>query len=524
MSNQNEKNIAMLTDQIKSVYILWKNNQHNNIAVFDVFFRENPFNGNFAISAGVEDVLSFVENFKLRKDDIGIIRKNENYEDGFLKWLQKIDCSNIEITAIDDGTVVFPKIPLIQIKGPLAICKLLGVALKTFVKYPIFIATNATRFRLAAGDDKKIFEFGIRRANNYDNAVVASAFAYIGGIDASSNYLCGENVPIVNLCDHEFILLYKNLDGLKDKTLLDTKRQRKDFVDVVCKYRTQLGYSSTNEGELAAFIATAQACPQNFIALVDTCDTLKSGVPNFICVAMALNEFGYSGYSIHIDEDADLAFLSKKVRKMVNDIRIQYGINNFDKIKIIASNDISEEKIRAFNEKGHEIDVFAVASHIVDTRYHPHWECFYKIVKINETYDIAPSKNPLKNPFCGEKNIYRFYDSKDVPILDMLCEKNEKAPKTGERILCIDYFNPENNLHIIPGKIEKLSKTIWKGKKAVKNISIKDKRKNVARQLKDFEKYLYGDVEYRVFISEKLKKLEDYVNDNRFKIGRYLED
>lgn len=524
MSNQNEKNIAMLTDQIKSVYILWKNNQHNNIAVFDVFFRKNPFDGNFTIFAGVEDVLSFAENFKFGKNDIETIKKNENYEDGFLKWLKKVDCSNIEITAINDGTLVFPKISLIQIKGPLAICKLLGVALKNFIKYPVFITTNAARFRLAAGDDKKIFEFGIRRANNYDNAAVASTFAYIGGIDVSSNYLCGENIPIVNLCDHEFILLYKNLDDLNDKTLLDTKGQRKNFVDVVCKYRAQLGYLNTNEGELAAFITTAQACPQNFIALVDTCDTLKSGVPNFICVAMALNELGYSDYFIHIDEDADLALLSKKVRKMVNDIRLRYGINNFNKIKIIASNDISEEKIRAFNGKEHEIDVFAVASHLVDMKYHPHWECFYKLVKINETYDIAPSKNPLKNPFCGEKNIYRFYDSKNVPILDMLCEKNEKAPKAGEKIFCIDYFNSGNNLYIIPGKVEKLNKTIWEEKRVVKNVSIEDKRKNIARQLKDFKKYLYGDAEYGVFISEKLKKLEDYVNDNRFKIGRYFED
>ncbi|KAG5061193.1 hypothetical protein JHK87_002222 [Glycine soja] len=183
----------MLTDQYQftMAYAYWKAGKHQERAVFDLYFRKNPFGGEYTVFAGLEECVRFVANYKLNEEDIDYIKNNLSVscEDGFLDYLRRIDCSDVEVYAIPEGSVVFPKVPLLRIEGPIAVVQLLETPFVNLINFASLVSTNAARHRFVAGKTKTLLEFGLRRAQGPDGGVGASKYSYIGGFDATRYYL-----------------------------------------------------------------------------------------------------------------------------------------------------------------------------------------------------------------------------------------------------------------------------------------------------------------------------------------------
>ncbi len=369
-------------------------------AVFDLFFRKNPFGGEFTVFAGLEEVIYFVSSFKFDDDQIDYLRKGplNACDERFFKWLKTVDCSRIKIYSLVEGTLAFPAVPLIRVEGPLAVAQLLETTILNLINYPSLEATQAARFRLLAGFDKRLIEFGLRRAQGPDGSVSASRYSYIGGFDGTSNVKAGElfGIPVMGTHAHSFVQAFQGLDDLESKILIDTDGKERNFVEAVLQKRNSLRLTETNEGELAAFISYAQAFPNKYLALVDTYDTRRSGLPNFMCVASALKDFGYEPIGIRIDSE-DLAYLSKESKKMFQHAS-KIMNQDFSQLTITASNDVNEIAMTEMQRQGHEIDTFGIGTNQVTCEAQPALGCVYKLVMINGNPRIKLSKGKVTIP------------------------------------------------------------------------------------------------------------------------------
>jgi len=204
MENMSQSTVVqpLLTDlyQISMAYAYWKNQKHEEIAIFDLFFRKNPFDGEYTIFAGLEECLKFIQNYKFHSSDIDYLEKiMPNYiEKEFFDYLRVLNMNDIRIVAIAEGSVVFPRLPLLRIEGPILKAQLLETTFLTLVNYASLVATNAARFRATTGPNKIFHEFGLRRAQGPDGGLSASKYCYLGGFDGTSNVLAGKlfGIPI----------------------------------------------------------------------------------------------------------------------------------------------------------------------------------------------------------------------------------------------------------------------------------------------------------------------------------------
>lgn len=209
----------LLTDlyQLSMAYAYWKSNK-NDWAVFDLFFRKNPFQGEFTIFAGLEDCLKYIEDFRFDDSDIEYLRRAmpSYVEDEFFVYLRNMNLKELKLYAIREGSIVFPRIPIMRLEGPLPIVQLLETTLLVLVNYASLVTTNAARFRLAAGEKKSLLEFGLRRAQGPDGALSASRYCYIGGFDGTSNVLAGKiyNIPIRGTHAHSFVCSFMDINDL----------------------------------------------------------------------------------------------------------------------------------------------------------------------------------------------------------------------------------------------------------------------------------------------------------------------
>lgn len=325
------------------------------VSVFDLFFRKHPFQGEFTIFAGLEEVLRFAHSYKFTADDIAVLRsKFPSWDEGFWGYLSALDCSAVKIFALDEGSLVIPRVPLIRIEGPLGICQLLETTVLVLVNYASLVATNAARHRLAVGHSKTLLEFGMRRAQGPDGAMSASRYAYLGGFDGTSNVKASVlfGIPVEGTHAHSFVVSFCSMNDLPDQHLVDTKGERRNLVERVMAHRSTLGKNNTNQGELAAFIAYAQAYPRSFLALIDTYDTLESGLWNFLVVALALLDFGYAPKGIRLDS-GDLAYLSRECRKAFVKCAEQFKQPQLAKLTIVASNDLNERVLWSLKVRTH---------------------------------------------------------------------------------------------------------------------------------------------------------------------------
>ena len=380
-----------LTDmyQISMTYAHWKNGRVNEPSCFDLFFRKNPFKGEFTVFCGLEEVLRFCHSFKFTDEDIHYLQSiMPTCDPAFFPWLQALDCREVKLFAHREGSIVFPREPLIRVEGPLGICQLLETTLLTLVNYPSLLATNALRIRLATGPSTELLEFGLRRAQGPDGGVSASKYAIMGGFDGTSNVIAGRlyGMPVKGTHAHAYVMSYTSLSALSSTTLCrkdDPAKTQIEFVSVVLEKRSMLygsdGAYQTNDSELAAFISYAQAFPDGVLCLVDTFDTLKSGVPNFLSVGLALIEFGYKPIGIRLDS-GDLAYLSREARKLFRQADSKAGLTDvLGKCKIVASNDLDEETILSLIQQGHEINTFGIGTNLVTCKKQPALGCVYKV-------------------------------------------------------------------------------------------------------------------------------------------------
>lgn len=510
MQRYNNFASAMLTDyyQLTMAYSYWNNGIHEKVSAFDLFFRENPFLGEYAIFAGLEEALNFLERYRFHDEDIAYLKEKMNIpNEGFFEWLRSVDASGIKLYALKEGSLAFPGIPLLRIEGPLAIAQLLETPLLNLINYPSLIATNASRFRMTAGKDKGLIEFGLRRAQGIDGGVSASRYSYIGGFDATSNVLAGMlyDIPIAGTHAHSYIQAFKGLSDLKRTKLKGKDNKEYDLLEMVMSIKDELHYNISNEGELAAFISYAISYPDGFLALVDTYDTLRSGIPNFICVALALIRLGYRPIGIRIDS-GDLVHLSREAKKKFIDISLFYEID-LSFLKIIASNNINEQVLQSLNTQGHQIDTFGIGTNLVTCQAQPALGGVYKLVEIDGIPRIKLSQDLFKITIPGRKDVYRLFGKEKYPLLDLMIPAGDKAPEPGEKILCRHPFNEIKRVAVIPEKVIPMVKLFWNGGKIENSRTHHEIRDYVISQLDSMRKdhlRRLNPTPYKISVSEKL--------------------
>ncbi|KAH8053143.1 nicotinate phosphoribosyltransferase [Aureococcus anophagefferens] len=352
---------------------------------YTLYFRKNPFGGEFTIFGGLEECLCYVENFKVTDDDVEYLRTLLP-PDEFFEWIRRRLLQGPDLRRAR-GHGRLPKRAAAS-RGAAAGCARPEPTLVAQV------TTNAARMRLAAGPDKKLLEFGLRRAQGPDGGVSASRYAFQGGFDGTSNVLAGRlfpDLPVSGTHSHAFVQSYITGDELDADGVLGgvnlaeaalTWRRRLGYEDAgrgsasfsLPPRRTPTRFRSLHAGEFAAFVAYALANPTNFVALVDTYSTLETGLKNFVTVALALKECGFAPKGVRIDS-GDLAYLSRESRALFAGVvdafrgtRHEATAACLEAVSIVASNDINETVLLSLKEQGHAIDCYGIGTHLVGER------------------------------------------------------------------------------------------------------------------------------------------------------------
>ncbi|MCL4466028.1 MAG: nicotinate phosphoribosyltransferase [Chloroflexi bacterium] len=501
----------LLTDfyELTMAYGYWKNGKSEMPAVFDLHFRRCPFDGEFAVFAGLDEVLGLLSQYRIDDEMIEFIRSRMPGRDpGFFEWLRGVDCSRVRLYAMREGTLAFPRVPLLTVEGPLAVCQLLETTLLNLVNFPTLMATNAARFRLTVGPGKNLLEFGLRRAQGPDGGVSASKYSFVGGFDGTSDVLAGHlfDIPVRGTHAHSWVQSFLGLDEVRGVGLAGPTGSTDDFAGLVLECRKELGYERTNDDELAAFIGYALAWPDGFLALVDTYDTLKSGIPNFLAVALALQRLGHQPRGIRLDS-GDLAFLSRAARQLFRATSERFGVD-FATLNIVASNDLNEETLAALNLQGHEIDTFGIGTHLVTCQAQPSLGGVYKLVQVNGYPRIKLSQDIGKVTIPGRKEAYRLVGADQSPILDLMVQNGEPAPRPDERILCRHPFDETKRAYVTPTAVVPLQNLVWDGSVAPDTVRpLAEVRQYVLDQLavlRPDHLRVLNPTPYKVSVSERL--------------------
>ena len=351
--------------------------------VFDVFYRSNPSGSAYAITCGLSQLIDYVKNLSFSYDDIEYLRGLGIFREEFLSYLAGFHFSG-DIYAIPEGSVVYPKEPLVKVIAPIMEAQLVETAILNIINHQSLIATKASRVNYAAGGG--VMEFGLRRAQGPDAGTLGARAAVIGGCDGTSNVLAGElfGIPVLGTHAHSWIM---------------------SFPD-----------------EYTAFRTYAQMYPDACILLADTYDTLKSGIPNAIRVFKEMKEQGIHSakYGIRLDS-GDLAYLSKKARKMLDEAGFPDAI-------ISASSDLDEYLINSLKNQGAAITSWGVGTNLITSADNPAFGGVYKLAAIKKpgetefTAKIKISENPEKITNPGNKTVYRIYDNETGKIkADLIC-------------------------------------------------------------------------------------------------------
>ncbi|KMK76892.1 nicotinate phosphoribosyltransferase [Alkalihalobacillus pseudalcaliphilus] len=365
-NHYSDDSLALHTDlyQINMAETYWEDGVHERKAVFELFFRKLPFGNGYAVFAGLERAIQYLKNFHFSESDIDYLSNVCGYRDDFLQYLKTVRFTGT-LRSMREGEIVFGNEPLMRIEAPLIEAQLIETALLNIINYQTLIATKAARIKHVLGDDMAM-EFGTRRAQELDAAIWGTRAAIIGGFDATSNVRAGKlfNIPISGTHAHSMIQAYRD--------------------------------------EYTAFHKYARR-HKDCVFLVDTYNTLKSGVPNAIKVAKELGD-KINFKAVRLDS-GDLAFLSKKVRKMLDDA-------GFPDVKIVASNDLDEDTIINLKQQGAQIDIWGIGTKLITAYDQPALGAVYKLVSIEDengqlTDTIKISGNPEKVTTPGLKRVYR---------------------------------------------------------------------------------------------------------------------
>ena len=396
----NSRNLTLLTDfyELTMMQGYFKNNE-KDMVVFDVFFRANPCNNGYSIAAGLDQVIDYIKNLNFSYEDVDYLRSLGMFSEEFLHYISGFHFSG-SIYAIPEGTVVFPKEPLIKVIAPIMEAQLVETAILNIINHQSLIATKTARVVFAAGGNR-VLEFGLRRAQGPDAGLYGARAAMIGGCAATSNVLAGAEfgVPISGTHAHSWIM---------------------SFPD-----------------EYTAFKKYSELYPNACCLLVDTYDTLKSGLPNAIRVFTEMRESGMElkNYGIRLDS-GDLAYLSKKARKMLDDA-------GFEDAFISASNDLDEYLIHDLKMQGAQITAWGVGTHLITSKDCPSFGGVYKLAAIADkdgtfTPKIKLSENTEKITNPGNKTIFRIYEKETGKIKADLISFADEVIDPKEDLLLFD--------------------------------------------------------------------------------------
>ncbi|XP_054607995.2 nicotinate phosphoribosyltransferase isoform X2 [Nothobranchius furzeri] len=532
-----ERAPPLLTDlyQFTMAYAYWRAGRHREPAVFELFFRDNPFGGGFSLFAGLTDCLLFLRGFRFTEPDVEFLRSvlPPNTDPAYFHFLRGLDCSAVTLRSVAEGTVVFAREPLMEVEGPLAVVQLLETSLLCLVNYASLVCSNAARFRLAAGPGRKLLELGLRRAQGPDGGLTASRYTHIGGFDLTSNvqasFLFG--VPIAGTMAHSYVTSFSSLEEVWPQTLVavngdgdpvDMISLTKGFLSQVCEL---LGADpgKIREGELAAFLSYAIAYPQNFLPVIDSY-SVGCGLLNFCAVAMALCELGYRPVGIRLDS-GDLCRQSVDVRQVFRRCSEQFSVPAFNSLIIVGTNNISEQSISELNKKENEIDVVGVGTHLVTCTKQPSLGCVYKLVEVRGRPRMKISEDPKKSTVPGRKAVYRLMDSEGHPFLDLLCLKMEPPPEAGCLLTCYPLENGNSPATVTPAQVICLRQEVFsEGQITQPLCSAAESRAKVQSSLQALHprhKRLQEPDSYTVALSEKLHNLvselqKDSSSENNF--------
>jgi nicotinate phosphoribosyltransferase len=508
----------LLTDmyQLTMTYAYFKQKTHQKPSTFNLFIRKAPFKGEFVVFAGLYDALSFIANFKFTKEHIDYIRRAviPNASEDFYEYLLTMNTSEVTVEALPEGTIAFPKVPFITISGPLAVVQLLETTLLNICNFASLMATNAARHCMAVNYSKGMIEFGTRRAQGPDGALAAAKYSYIGGFNGTSNLQAGMtfDIPVMGTHAHSYVMSHVN--GWKDitdkKLVFKGETLSEDFIKDVLEVQAEfkkLRNVDTNQNELVAFTAYALTFPDQFLALVDTYDVINSGAINFCIVSIALYKYGIHTVGVRLDS-GDLAYQSVKVKELTLAAANYFNIPSLADIRIIASSDISEAVLLAIQQQPNKITGYGVGTHLVTCKNQPALGGVYKLVNIDGTATMKLSETVSKTTIPNRKNCFRLYDSKNVPVVDLMLQYNEPDPIAGQKILCRDPFNETKRTYVTPSKIVKLHKCYYKnGKLQEKLPDIHNIRSNVLRNISQIrEDHLrpLNPTPYKVSVSQAL--------------------
>lgn len=473
---------ALFTDfyELTMAQGYWKNNMNHQV-VFDMFFRKNPFNGGFSVLAGNETLMDVITNFHFEEDDIKYLAEQKIFEQGFLDYLKDFHFTG-DLYTMDEGTVIFPQEPLVRIHANLIEAQILEGLILNHVNFQSLIATKTARIWLAS-KKAPIMEFGLRRAQGPDGAMSATRAAYIGGAAGTSNTLAGKEygIPVMGTMAHAWIM--------------------------------------SHSSELEAFREYAKIYPQNSVFLLDTYDTLKSGIKNAIIVGGELVEKGYN-FGVRLDS-GDIDYLTREVRKELDRA-------GFPQAKISVSNELTEEIISTLVARGAPINSWGVGTHMVTGGDESSFTGVYKLAARNdkESGKMVPamkfSDNPAKTTNPGIKNVYRLYDSNGMACADVLALENEVIEAGKEYRFhhpMVDY----RQFTCTASKVEPLLKLKLKDGKRVSTRlpeaeQLRLSRSNMQKQLETFDesyKRILNPHIYKVSLSEELKDLKkDFIEKN----------
>ena len=427
------RNLTLLTDlyELTMMQGYFKEKDANETVIFDAFYRSNPCNNGYSICAGLEQVIEYLENLHFEEEDIDYLRSTGLFEEDFLDYLRHFHFSG-DVYAIPEGTVVFPREPLVKVIAPIMEAQLVETALLNIINHQSLIATKTARVIHAAQGDG-IMEFGLRRAQGPDAGIYGARAAMIAGCIGTSNVLAGQmfDVPVKGTHAHSWIM---------------------SFPD-----------------ELTAFRAYARLYPTACILLVDTYDTLKSGVPNAIKVFQEMKEAGIplTFYGIRLDS-GDLAYLSKKAKKMLD-------AAGFSDAVISASNDLDENLISSLKLQGAAINSWGVGTNLITSKDCPSFGGVYKLAAIldKETGKFIPkiklSENAEKITNPGNKTIRRIYNKETGKIIaDLICLVDEEYDSS-KSLLLFDPVETWKKTHLAPDSypIRELMVPVFKDGKCI---------------------------------------------------------
>lgn len=463
---------ALITDYYEltmanSYYLL---GMKDKIVAFDYFFRTNPIGG-YSVFCGLDDLLDEIENFKFTESDIKFLESKKDFSKDFLNYLKDFKFSG-EIYAFPEGSVVFPNEPIITVKGNVIECQILETILLLIINHQSLIATKANKI-VNITKKRPVLEFGARRAHGKSAAVMGAKAAYIGGVSATSVVLADKlfKIPAVGTMAHSYVSLF--------------------------------------DSEYDAFLAYAKTYPDNVILLVDTYDTLKSGIPNAIKLYHEyLKKKNKKVKGIRIDS-GDISYLSKEARKMLDK-------NGMRDTKIIVSNSLDEDIIKSLDSQGAKVDTFAIGERLITSKSNPVFPGVYKLAATFDGKKMIPkikvSNTLIKTTTPGFKKVYRFYDKNNMAIADVITLFDETITGSEEYLL-FDPIEPYKEKLVKDFKAVCLTKKVFSnGKRLTKKQDIKKIRKYLENDLKTFWEEVKRSLnphKYYVDLSKKLYDLKE---------------